>query len=80
MVVVRLVYPCVVLVLAILLHELPPLVELSHRTIVPEWPLNVRFPLLFPGHTDVLPLKLPPAIAATVIVAADELEDEQGPL
>ena len=61
-------------------HEPPPLVELSHLIILPVCPLNVSVPLLLPGHTVVLPLTFPPAIWVTVIVAAVEFAEEQGPL
>ena len=67
--------------LEIVLHVLPPSVELSHLITLPVCPLSVSVPLLEPEQTVALEETEPPTeTGLTVIVAAEELADEQTPL
>ena len=68
------------MVLAIVVHVLPELIEYSHLIMLPVWPATLRVPLLVPEQTVVLvPTDPPTDTGFTVIVAGVEFADAQTP-
>jgi hypothetical protein len=62
---------CVFVVLAILVHVPPPLVENSHLTTKPVLPDKVTVPLFVTPHTGILAGdNVPPTEAATTVNVA----------
>ena len=58
--------------LEIVLHVLPPSVELSHLITLPVCPLSVNVPLLEPEQTVALDETVPPTETGLTVIVADE--------
>ena len=66
--------------MAIVVQVVPPLMEDSHLTTEPVWPLKASVPLLAPEQTAAFEATEPPTEPAfTVIVAAEEFAGVQEP-
>ena len=64
---------CVVVVLAIVLHDTPPFVEFSQRITFPVFPLKVNKLEVFPSHMVLPPVTDPGTVCAST-VTMDGLE------